>query len=97
MLAAGTLAGCVYNPPPPVVQGSVVVTRPAPPPPRVEIRPAAPDRFAVWDPGRWTWNGREYVWVPGHYLERPSLAMQWQPGYWSQTGGGWVWIDGHWY
>ena len=94
--AAGALAGCVVEQPAPTTT-HVVVTRPAPPAPRAEFQPPPPNERAVWDPGRWNWNGREYVWVGGHYIERPNVAMRWEPGHWAPQGGNWVWIDGRWY
>jgi hypothetical protein len=72
------------------------VTRPAPPPPRAEFQPPPPNERAVWDPGHWNWNGREYAWVGGHYIERPNVAMRWEPGHWVQQGGGWTWVEGSW-
>lgn len=107
MIAAGALAGCVVDRPAPTTSERVVVTppptthvvvtRPAPPAARVEARPAAPDTRAVWDPGHWNWDGRQYVWVSGRYIERPNVAMRWEPGRWMSENGSWVWMDGHWY
>lgn len=108
MIAAGALAGCVVDHPAPQPTEHVVVTpapttthvvvaRPAPPAPRVEVQPPAPDAQAVWDPGHWNWDGTQYVWVSGHYIERPNVAMHWEPGHWLSENGSWVWMDGHWY
>ena len=68
----------------------------APPPMRVETRPPAPSPLAMWQPGHWTWNGSQFVWTQGQYVERPSPTANWLPGYWQQGSGGWTWIDGHW-
>ena len=70
-----------------------------PPPPRVEVVPVLPaDRVEIerWQPGRWNWNGREHVWVEGHYVHRPQPRAEWIPGRWEQRPRGWVYIDGHW-
>ena len=93
LIAAGALAGCAQ--PEPATR--VVVARPAPPATHVEVQPPAPNARAVWDPGHWNWDGTQYVWISGHYIERPSVAMRWEPGHWMSANGGWVWTDGRWY
>lgn len=50
----------------------------------------------AWNPGHWRWDGRDWIWVPGHYVERPHRAAVWVPGHWDARPGGWVWIAGHW-
>lgn len=98
LLLGGVLAGCVVEPRGRVVvreRGAVVVMR-APPAPRVEVIPAAPAERMVWNPGHWQWDGREYAWVPGHYVERPFREARWAPGHWIERDGGWVWEDGRW-
>jgi hypothetical protein len=109
MIGASALAGCVVDhpvaparpaasvvvTPPPTTH--VIVARPAPPAPRVEVQPAAPDTRAVWDPGHWNWDGNQYVWISGRYIERPNVAMRWEPGRWMSENGSWVWMDGRWY
>jgi hypothetical protein len=94
LIAASTLAGCVVEQPRPAER---VVVRPAPPPPRAEMQPPPPSERAVWDPGHWNWNGRDYAWVSGHYIERPNVAMRWEPGHWAQERGNWVWAEGGWH
>ncbi len=79
----------------------VVVVAPNPPPPvRVETVPAVPAPRAealVWDPGHWHWDGHDWVWRPGHYVERPRREAVWEPGHWvAQPAGGYLWVDGHW-
>ena len=44
----------------------------------------------------WRWDGNGYVWVAGHYIERPTAQAVWEPGHWVDHGGGWVWDEGHW-
>ncbi len=71
----------------------------APPPPRVEVVPVLPpERLAIehWQPGHWRWNGREHVWVEGHYVHRPQPRAEWIPGRWEQRPRGWVYVEGHW-
>ena len=70
-----------------------------PPTPRREIIPILPpDRaeIEIWQPGRWRWNGHEYVWVEGHYVARPRPRAVWVPGHWDRREHGWVFVEGHW-
>lgn len=71
---------------------------PPPPPARVEA-PPPPLPFGewVWRSGHWTFEGREYIWVPGEYVRRPIRGEHWIAGYWAQDAhSAWVWIPGHW-
>ena len=68
----------------------------APPAPVVEAVPAPPAPGYVWQPGYWSWNGVQYVWVPGVYVVPPYAHAVWVPGSWVRHGGGWVWGPGHW-
>jgi hypothetical protein len=74
-----------------------VPAAPQPPPPtRAEIPPPAPSPRALWQFGHWSWNGRQFVWNPGQYVERPSPTASWIPGYWEQRPEGWIRVDGQW-
>jgi hypothetical protein len=72
----------------------------APPPLREEVVPPPPRPLeqVVWEPGHWRWEGRrhEWVWIAGHYIERPHRYAQWEPGHWVETPHGWRWDPGHW-
>ncbi len=101
-VAAAVLSGC-YAPPTRVVRtdtvvessnGTVVALRP--PAERTEVIPVAPNDRMVWQQGRWSWDGNGYVWMAGHYVERPYAQAQWEPGHWVDHGDGWVWDEGHW-
>jgi len=75
----------------------LVVAAPHPPPPRrAELPPPAPAPQALWKSGHWRWNGQQYVWVPGHYAQRPSPTANWIPDYWEQGPDGWMWVEGQW-
>jgi hypothetical protein len=54
-----------------------------------------PAERAYWVRGHWDWNGFQYVWVGGHYVER-QVGLYWVPGRWVARDGQWVWIGGHW-
>lgn len=80
------------------LQAEIIVPT-APPPPRVEVVPVLPPERVereVWRPGHWQWNGHEYVWVAGHYVERPRRGAVWVPGRWERRPHGWVYLEGHW-
>jgi hypothetical protein len=63
---------------PPAAPSIVVPT--APPPPQAETLPPAPSPTYVWEPGHWSWNGVQYFWNPGKYVERPTVSATYVPG-----------------
>jgi YXWGXW repeat-containing protein len=72
----------------------------APPAPFAEVVPPPPQgagaQFA-WDPGHWYWSGEDYVWVAGHYVERPYRGSTWVPARWADDHRGeWIYTPGHW-
>jgi hypothetical protein len=76
----------------------IIITR-EPPPLRTEVIPVLPRErveLEVWQPGHWRWDGREHVWVEGHYVARPRRDAEWVPAHYDRRPGGWVFIDGHW-
>ncbi len=81
-----------------VAQASVQIIAPsAPPPARVETVPPPPSvTGTIWEPGYWSWNNRDWVWVSGHYVQQPTPQAIWQPGHWVQQADGWLWVDGQW-
>jgi len=105
-LALLGLSACV--PPPPAVGGyapvapvyapaPVAVPYPAVPPLRAEIRPPPPvGPRLVWQPGHWQWNGYEYVWSEGRWVQQRIVAQRWEPGHWVDRGGRWAWEPAGW-
>jgi hypothetical protein len=77
------------------VERSAVVTL-RPPALREESVPAAPSARVAWQAGHWSWNGTGYIWIAGHYVDRPYANAVWEPGHWVDHGTGWVWDEGHW-
>jgi len=65
--------------------------REGPPPPP----PGPPGRF-VWERGHWHWNGRGYVWLAGHWIERAPRHAYFVEGHWARSPGGYVWVPAHW-
>jgi hypothetical protein len=90
---AAAVSACNVRPPPGQFGQTASV---APPPPRVEVVPPAPTERVSWVPGHWTWDGREYVWETGHYIERPTGRGAYEPGHWEQSARGWTWVPGYW-
>jgi WXXGXW repeat (2 copies) len=83
--------------PPSSAGATTLVAAPyGPPPLRAENPPPPPSPMAIWQPGRWSWDGGQYVWTSGHYAQRPTPTANWLPGYWQQGPSGWIWIEGHW-
>ena len=73
------------------------ITVPTPPPaPQPEFPPPAPSPTYVWQAGHWSWNGVQYYWEPGKYVERPTASASYVPGHWEQRPSGWVWVEGRW-
>jgi hypothetical protein len=81
-------------------QSTVIVAPSAPPPARVETIPAPPSaqqQVMYWQPGHWMWNGANWEWASGQYVQRPAPQAVWEPGHWAQQPtGGYVWVDGRW-
>ena len=71
-------------------------THPPIPPYRTEQVPLPPVSSAVvvWQPGHFDWNGADYAWVPGEWVERKSTT--WLDGYWDEAGSTPVWVPAHW-
>jgi len=71
-----------------------IVIREAPPPPRHELVPP-PRPGYIWTPGRYTYQGRHYVWVEGSWM-RARPGYRYHPGGWEHRGRGWGWREGGW-
>jgi WXXGXW repeat (2 copies) len=69
---------------------------PPPPPAQMEEPPMAPAPVDVWIPGHWQWNGHDYVWARGQWLEPPNASAVWVPSHWEWNGYEWISIPGHW-
>jgi WXXGXW repeat (2 copies) len=68
-------------------------------PPRIRIerhRPARPSPNHVWIGGHYRYEGRHYVWEPGHWEAGPRSGAVWVSGHWRHSRHGWYWVDGHW-
>ena len=68
----------------------------APPPLPDYDQPPIPASGDIWTPGYWAWNGYEYFWVPGTWIEPPQPGFLWTPGYWGFVGGVYAFHRGYW-
>jgi len=85
------------------LSASPAVAQPPPnyapiPPPRHEHMPPQPHGNVVWQPGHWHWDGHQYVWVGGHYVERHPHHRTWAAGHWawSHRDNRYIWNPPHW-
>ena len=97
LVGAGLLTGCAETPPPReriVVEERYVARRPPPPVREVIIEAPGPRERFIWDPGHYEWDGYDYHWSPGHWIER--RAGHWVPAEWVETSRGWRFRPDHW-
>ncbi len=81
----------------PALRPKMVRPPPAVPNPRIEPIPRAP-RYGIyaWQPSAWEWNGMQFVWVLGRWVQ-PHPNLTWQGGHWTtDIMGAYVWITGGW-
>jgi hypothetical protein len=50
----------------------------------------------MWTPGYWAWGGGGYYWVPGTWVQPPSVGFLWTPAYWGFVGGAYRFHAGYW-
>ena len=50
---------------------------------RPEVIPPPPGARVLWEPGHWHWNGVQYVWLGGHYIQRRPNYVHYVPGHWA--------------
>jgi hypothetical protein len=98
IIALAGLGDAVAQPPPPGYGRPPPPSYAPIPPPRPETVPPPPGSRYVWEPGHWQWNGRQYVWISGRYIQRPPHHRRWQEGgwVWSPREGRWIWRPAHW-
>ena len=102
LLLGGLTQAFAQYPPPayqavPAQPGTIYI--PGPPPAEVvEMQPPPPDRRPIWhwQRGHWRWDGRQYAWFPGHWVERPPHMSEWIAPHWEHHANGWFMVEGHW-
>jgi hypothetical protein len=67
-------------------------------PPELPVyeQPPLPAPGFLWMPGYWAWGDDDYYWVPGTWVEPPTVGVLWTPGYWGWRDGVYVFNDGYW-
>jgi hypothetical protein len=50
----------------------------------------------LWTPGYWSYGDEGYFWVPGTWVEPPTVGLLWTPGYWGWGGNAFAWNEGYW-
>lgn len=68
----------------------------APPILQTYEQPPIPAEGYIWTPGYWAYQDAAYSWVPGAWVEPPSVGMLWTPPYWGWGGGGYLFHAGYW-
>src|SRR5579862_5453244 len=78
------------------IVGPQIQTQTPPPPLPDYDQPPIPAPDDQWTPGYWNWNGYDYYWVPGTWVEPPQPELLWTPGYWGLVGAIFVFHQGYW-
>ncbi len=52
--------------------------------------------LAIWRPGHWEFDGRDFNWTPGQLIARPSPDAVWSPDRWERRGFGYAYVHGYW-
>ncbi len=76
-------------------QISVAITL-APPALPVYEQPILVEEGSIWAPGYWDYDQGGYFWVPGAWVQPPTVGFLWTPGYWGWGNGGYAWNAGYW-
>src|SRR5580698_4590376 len=67
-----------------------------PPPILVYSQPICPGPGYLFTPGYWAYGDAGYYWVPGTWVQPPTIGFLWTPGYWGFGIGGYFWHPGYW-
>jgi hypothetical protein len=68
----------------------------APPELPVYEQPPIPAPGYIFTPGYWHYDPDGYYWVPGTWVQPPSVGLLWTPGHWGWRDGIYVWNEGYW-
>jgi hypothetical protein len=65
---------------------------------RYERRTAIPVGYydPQWVSGYWGWGGRDWVWVPGRWVQRPRADVVWRDSQYYLSDGRRYWRSGYW-
>src|SRR5205823_5430870 len=78
-----------------IVTTAIIISHPPPPPPVVAYAPP-PRPGYTWQPGYWTLQDDQWLWVEGRWVaEYPGY--RWDPSHWEQDpSGSWRLVPGRW-
>jgi hypothetical protein len=68
----------------------------APPALPVYEPPPLPGPGYIFTPGYWAYGDAGYYWVPGVWVQPPTVGVLWTPGYWGWNGGHYLFNAGYW-
>jgi outer membrane protein with glycine zipper/YXWGXW repeat-containing protein len=74
-----------YAPPPPPAQ-----------PPVVDVVTPSPAPNALWVPGYWSYDGRAYSWIVGHWEMPPPNVHAYVVAHWERQPQGYAFIPSYW-
>jgi hypothetical protein len=77
------------------LEAGVIIVDRAPPAPRTEPPPPPREGF-VWSPGYWKWDGYNYSWQEGNWIQTQQPTAKWVPDHWVERNGRWEFVPGHW-
>lgn len=67
-----------------------------PPPPTRDLVTAPPTPNAVWVHGYWSWDGRGYTWVAGHWEVPPPTAKTYVAAHWEFRDNQYIFVQPYW-
>lgn len=76
--------------------GEALTTTQAPPAPQMEEPPPAPAQNLTWTPGYWYWEGDNWEWVAGMWVEPPRPGLVYVSPRWVPRGPSWYFSWGGW-
>lgn len=68
----------------------------APPPPVGDVAGPPPGPAMAFIPGSYQWNGAQYFWMAGRWVDIPAGYTRWIAGKWQRNHLGWYWSNGYW-
>ncbi len=103
LLASFLLVACADDLP------SEPVAQPAAPFPFIRLSPSSPPDTPfeqapinyepgkqVWRKGHWSYDGKDFAWISGTFIEKPHPTAAWTPDRWEKRQFGWAFIPGYW-
>ncbi len=103
LLSSLLLSACLAEPPQEAAPAPIVAypfVRLAPSSPPDTPFEEAPVNFEpqkqVWRKGHWSYDGKDFTWVSGVFIERPHPTAAWTADRWEKRQFGFAFIPGYW-